>query len=215
MNIWIVSTLGLLWIMLLWTLVYRFLFEYAKIIDCLVLQLCLTLRDSMDCSPPGSSVHSRQEYWSGLPFPLPGDLPDPGIELMSPVPPALQADSLPTGLLGNLFLLIFKLYNMYSFCLWKVSQIKWNITQQFVRFSHTFACSNSSFFLVQSSTVCLYHNYSHILFMDINVVFRFGQVLIKDIYSFLWAIGVQLGMSSFSNYSQTVFKGSFTSLHSS
>ena len=34
---------------------------------------------------------SRREYWSGLPFPPPGDLPDPGIELASP---ALQADSL-------------------------------------------------------------------------------------------------------------------------
>ena len=33
----------------------------------------------------------RQEYWSGLPFPSPGDLPDPGIE---PGSPALQADSL-------------------------------------------------------------------------------------------------------------------------
>ena len=39
-----------------------------------------------------------QGYWSGLPFPPPGDLPDPGIELVSPifpVSPALQADSLP------------------------------------------------------------------------------------------------------------------------
>ena len=35
---------------------------------------------------------SRLEYWSGLPFPSPGDLPDPGIKLRSP---ALQADSLP------------------------------------------------------------------------------------------------------------------------
>ena len=34
---------------------------------------------------------SRQEYWSGLPFPSPGDLPDPGIE---PASPALQADAL-------------------------------------------------------------------------------------------------------------------------
>ena len=54
------------------------------------LQLCLTLCDPMDCSPPGSSVHGifRQEYWSGLPFPSQGYLPDPGIEpvsLMSPV----------------------------------------------------------------------------------------------------------------------------------
>ena len=35
----------------------------------------------MDCSPPGSSVHwIFQEYWSRLPCPSPGDLPDPGIE---------------------------------------------------------------------------------------------------------------------------------------
>ena len=36
---------------------------------------------------------SRQKYWSGLPFPSPGDLPDPGIKLRSP---ALQADALPS-----------------------------------------------------------------------------------------------------------------------
>ena len=34
----------------------------------------------------------RQEYWNGLPFPTPGDLPDPGTEPTSPVSPALQAD---------------------------------------------------------------------------------------------------------------------------
>ena len=44
---------------------------------------------------PLSMGLSRQEYWSGLPFPSPGDLPDPGIE---PGSPALQADSLPTEL---------------------------------------------------------------------------------------------------------------------
>ena len=37
----------------------------------------------------------RQEYWSELPFPSPGDLPDPEIEPASPVSPVLQADSLP------------------------------------------------------------------------------------------------------------------------
>ena len=36
---------------------------------------------------------SRQEYWSGLPFPLPGDLPDPGIKPESFVPPALAGGS--------------------------------------------------------------------------------------------------------------------------
>ena len=41
---------------------------------------------------------SRKEYWSGLPFPPPGDLPDPGIELVSP---ALQEDSLPSEPPGN------------------------------------------------------------------------------------------------------------------
>ena len=41
---------------------------------------------------------SRQEYWSGLPFPSPEDLPDPGIE---PRSPALQADSLPSELQGK------------------------------------------------------------------------------------------------------------------
>ena len=41
---------------------------------------------------PPSMEFSRQEYWSGLPFPSPGDLPNPGIE---PGSPALQADALP------------------------------------------------------------------------------------------------------------------------
>ena len=40
---------------------------------------------------PASMGFPRQEYWSGLPFPSPGDLPDPGIE---PGSPALQADAL-------------------------------------------------------------------------------------------------------------------------
>ena len=61
----------------------------------LVTQSCLTLCDSMDCSPQGplSMEFSRQEYWSGLPFPSPGDLSDSGIESSVPT---LQADSLPS-----------------------------------------------------------------------------------------------------------------------
>ena len=42
---------------------------------------------------PLSMEFSRQEYWSGLPYPSPGDLPDPGIE---PGSPTLQADALPS-----------------------------------------------------------------------------------------------------------------------
>ena len=45
------------------------------------------------CQGPLSLEFSRQEYWSGLPFPSSRDLPNPGIESRSP---ALQADSLPT-----------------------------------------------------------------------------------------------------------------------
>ena len=50
------------------------------------------------CQAPLSMGFSRQKYWSGLPFPPPGDLPDPGIKLGSL---ALQADSLPTELWGK------------------------------------------------------------------------------------------------------------------
>ena len=47
-----------------------------------------------------SMVFSRQECWTGLPCPPPGDLPDPGTEPMSP---ALQADSLPLSHQGSLW----------------------------------------------------------------------------------------------------------------
>ena len=48
------------------------------------------------CQAPLSIEFSRQEYWSGLPFPTPGDLPHPGIE-----PGALEADSLPLSHQGS------------------------------------------------------------------------------------------------------------------
>ena len=49
-------------------------------------------------APPSMGL-SRQEYWSRLPFPSPGDLPDPGIE---PESPTLQADALPSEPSGKL-----------------------------------------------------------------------------------------------------------------
>ena len=66
----------------------------------LVTQSCPTLCDTMDCNPPGSSVHEifQARIVEGLPFPSPGDLLNPGIE---PGSPALQADSLPTKLQGK------------------------------------------------------------------------------------------------------------------
>ena len=58
------------------------------------LQACPTLCDPMDFSPPSFSVHGilQARLLEGLPRPPPGDLPNPGIEPMSP---AMQADSLP------------------------------------------------------------------------------------------------------------------------
>ena len=64
--------------------------------QCVCVCVCPTLCNPMDYSPhqtPLSMEFSRQEYWSGLPFPSPGDLPDPGMETRSL---SLQADSLPS-----------------------------------------------------------------------------------------------------------------------
>ena len=74
------------------------IFVYAK-----SLQSCPTLCNPMECSPPGSSVHRifQARIWSGLPCPSPGDLPDPEIETVSSVAPALQTDSLPLSHQGS------------------------------------------------------------------------------------------------------------------
>ena len=55
-------------------------------VRCSVAQSCLPLCDPMDCNhqAPLSMGFSEQEYWSGLPFPPPGDLPHPGIKPTSP-----------------------------------------------------------------------------------------------------------------------------------
>ena len=53
---------------------------------------------------PLSMEFLRQEYWSGLPFPSPGDLPDPGVE---PRSPALKADPLPPEAPGKLTVCLY------------------------------------------------------------------------------------------------------------
>ena len=65
-------------------------------VKALVTQPCLTLCDPMNCTAcqaPLSMEFSRQEYWSGSPFPSPGNLSHPGIKSESLV---LQADSFPS-----------------------------------------------------------------------------------------------------------------------
>ena len=63
----------------------------VKLLSCVWL---LAIRWTVAHQAPQSMGFSRQEYWSGLPFPFPGDLPNPGIEPGSPV---LQTDALPSG----------------------------------------------------------------------------------------------------------------------
>ena len=79
----------------------------------LVTQLCPTLCDPWTVAHQASLFmeFSRQKHWCGLPFPSPGDLPDPGIE---PGSPALQADSLPIELPvkpKHMYVCIFSLKN--------------------------------------------------------------------------------------------------------
>ena len=70
-----------------------------------------------DANLPGSSVHgtlSRQEYWSGLPFPASGDLPDPGIEPVSLVSPALAGGFSTTASPGTQFVSILLMLTLIT-----------------------------------------------------------------------------------------------------
>ena len=83
--------------MILWrevTVTYPFGHLIIIGVYCSVDQSCLTLCEPMDYSPPApqaplSKELSRQEYWGGLPFPDPGNLPDPGTKPTSLLSPAL------------------------------------------------------------------------------------------------------------------------------
>ena len=77
--------------------IFCFLFasEVVKLLSCVWL---FATPWTVACQVPPSMGFSRQEYWSGLPFPSPGDLPNPGIE---PGSAALQADALPSKPLGK------------------------------------------------------------------------------------------------------------------
>ena len=79
---------------------------------CLVAQWGPTPCDSVDCSPPGSSVHGipRQENWSELPFPSLGDLPNPGMELKSLASPALAGGFFTTSATWEAPILFLALY---------------------------------------------------------------------------------------------------------
>ena len=69
------------------------IYSESKILTCMLshfscVQLFVIL-ETVACQTPLSMKSSRQKHWSGLPFPPPGDRPNPGIEPASPAPPAL------------------------------------------------------------------------------------------------------------------------------
>ena len=96
----------------------------------LLFSLCM-LSDVQLLETPWTVAHqtplctgfSRQEYWSGLPCPPPGDLPDPGIKPGAPMTPALAGRSFTTSATWEapflLYVTIFNLDMVWSFCSWR------------------------------------------------------------------------------------------------
>ena len=91
------------------------------------LQSCLTLCDPIDCSSqassPGSPGLSRQEYWSGLPCPPPGNLPNPGIEPNLLCLLNWQVDSLPLVPHGNILFFIYLAVLGFHCGMWNISVV--------------------------------------------------------------------------------------------
>ena len=91
---------------LVWYYIWSMQCQYPHLRTCTCaqsLQSCPTLWDlwTVAHQAPLSMGFSRQEYWSGLPFPPPEDLPNPGIKPISLASPALQAGTLPTEPAGS------------------------------------------------------------------------------------------------------------------
>ena len=90
------------------------LYEWVKLLSCV--RLFATPWDVAYQAPP-SMAFSKQEYWSGLPFPSPGDLPNPGLESRSP---ALAGRFFPTELGGKhtwgvCFFFFIKLHELFVY----------------------------------------------------------------------------------------------------
>ena len=83
-----------------------------------------------------STEFARPEYWTGYPFPSPGDLPNPGIK---PRSPTLQADSLPAEPQGKPQFIKSYTLNMYSFLHVNHTSIKWFLKNElFIELSSVF-----------------------------------------------------------------------------
>ena len=110
------------------------------------LHVCVSssvMSDSVTPWTPLSIWFSRQEYWSGLPFPYLGDLPNPRIK---PGSPALQADSLPSEPTGNL-----KILAEWDIYVRGVCNFLCSVWPQ-QRFEMADECYSSHFYLAKDST---------------------------------------------------------------
>ena len=82
---------------------------------------------------PLSMGFSRQEYWSGLPFPSPGGLPNPEIKLESPVSPALAGEFFTTApsrkaCIWRYLLFIFYFFNFFWYLVFKeITKLNWSL----------------------------------------------------------------------------------------
>ena len=102
---------------------------------------------------PLSMGFPRQEYWSRLPFPFPGDLPSPRIK---PSSPALQADSLPLSYLGSQRMLI-RMDLMFSSVLWIISVSNHSSSSLGSSLSHCLCLSNVWWSSVVQSFLWIMH----------------------------------------------------------
>ena len=162
MLVWF-SFLCLLMILLVQKYFCFCLFFSVLKVKVLAAQLCLTLCDPMECSHqvPLSMGFSRQEYWSGLPFPSPGDIPDPGIE---PGSPAVQADSLPSEPLGKPFSVLG-----VGFLVLSCSEL----TEPFSSKSHAFLLQWKTFLYYFYPLTLIPSALDHLDWVSMNLLFSF------------------------------------------
>jgi len=122
----------------------------------MLLQSCLTLFDSMDCSLLGSSVHGipQQKYWSGLPCLLPRDLLNPGIETVSLTSPALAGrfftKSASWKAISPYFLVHFLFFWNFNNSNARVYNVYPEVSETFINSYHSF------FFILLLSSYFLY-----------------------------------------------------------
>ena len=101
---------------------------HCPLLVCVCAQSCPTLCNPMDvaCQASLSVEFSRQEYWSGLPFPFPEDLPNPGIKLASLESPALAGGFFTTAPSGKPYIVLFCPQTAVTTHLWCMKFLLWS-----------------------------------------------------------------------------------------